>query len=152
MLAGLLNDAASSAPMSTPQQNTTSYEDDQLPPGWVELEDPATHSLYYYNNNTFESRWERPVLPSAQRGLPYQPQTPITSTSMNPVATPNTNYTQNASPSARFQHSARSVQSEWDELFDPASNLPYYINKKTHVTQWEKPPSLQNNNGTPYRT
>ena len=138
MLQNLLNNAAATA--STPQTPHQQHQD-QLPPGWVELEDPATGSLYFYNNDTFESRWERPTFLTSSSASPY-PQTPTMST----------NNIQNATPSARssvnFQHSARSAQSEWDELFDPASNLPYYINKKTQVTQWEKPSNLS----TPYRT
>ncbi|XP_068636879.1 uncharacterized protein [Aristolochia californica] len=32
----------------------------KLPPGWVEAKDPASGSLYYYNENTGESQWVTP--------------------------------------------------------------------------------------------
>jgi len=32
-----------------------------LPEGWVEVPDEASGAVYYYNNNTGESLWERPT-------------------------------------------------------------------------------------------
>ncbi|XP_027094791.1 uncharacterized protein [Coffea arabica] len=33
----------------------------KLPPGWIEASDPASGSLYYYNENSGTSQWERPT-------------------------------------------------------------------------------------------
>ncbi|XP_010256838.1 PREDICTED: uncharacterized protein LOC104596944 isoform X2 [Nelumbo nucifera] len=33
----------------------------KLPPGWVEAKDPASGSIYYYNENTGQSQWESPI-------------------------------------------------------------------------------------------
>lgn len=33
----------------------------KLPPGWIEARDPASGSLYYYNENSGTSQWERPT-------------------------------------------------------------------------------------------
>ena len=103
-----------------------------LPPGWVELEDPQTQAIYFYNEQTFESRWERPG--------------PSNSIILSPNPNPNPNLT---SPMPNFQFSARSNATEWDMEFDSSSNYPYYINKKTNQTQWEMPSSMA---ATPHRT
>lgn len=44
----------------------------KLPPGWVEARDPASGALYYYNETTGTTQWERPAdvstaLPSASK-------------------------------------------------------------------------------------
>uniref|UniRef100_A0A7S1CBC4 WW domain-containing protein n=1 Tax=Bicosoecida sp. CB-2014 TaxID=1486930 RepID=A0A7S1CBC4_9STRA len=32
-----------------------------LPPGWIEVEDPDSGDIYYYNNDTGESAWDKPT-------------------------------------------------------------------------------------------
>ena len=34
---------------------------DGLPDGWVEVPDEASGAVYFYNNETGESRWDRPT-------------------------------------------------------------------------------------------
>ncbi|KAA8538402.1 hypothetical protein F0562_028052 [Nyssa sinensis] len=34
---------------------------EKLPPGWIETKDPASGALYYYNESSGKSQWERPV-------------------------------------------------------------------------------------------
>ncbi|XP_076898574.1 uncharacterized protein LOC143552184 isoform X1 [Bidens hawaiensis] len=41
-----------------------------LPPGWIESRDPTTGCVYYYNEKSGKSQWEKPVGPS----LNSQPQ------------------------------------------------------------------------------
>ncbi|KAK6944499.1 WW domain [Dillenia turbinata] len=46
----------------------------KLPPGWVEAKDPASGSLYYYNESTGTSQWERPINSSS---LQYPSSSPL---------------------------------------------------------------------------
>lgn len=36
-----------------------------LPPGWLEAKDPETSSIYFYNQSTGQSQWERPTTKAA---------------------------------------------------------------------------------------
>ena len=102
--------------------------DSNLPPGWILLSDPATNMPYYYNEQTFASSWDHPghgspsFNPAAAATPSRSPYYPNTAASIHSV---------------RSQYSTRS--SEWDEYFDEAANAPYFINRNTHETAWEKP-------------
>ena len=48
-----------------------------------------------------------------------------------------------ASPASSGSPTA--LPEEWEELFDEAKELPYYYNKTTHETSWERPAGKLNN-------
>ncbi|XP_074372079.1 uncharacterized protein LOC141712874 isoform X2 [Apium graveolens] len=54
---GILKDEEAKTPPQTPQNLTPK----NLPPEWIEACDPASGSLYYYNQKSGKSQWERPV-------------------------------------------------------------------------------------------
>lgn len=63
----LKDDTANDDPVTTENKlevqstATNAAGDFRLPPGWVEAKDPASGSIYYYNENTCKSQWERPI-------------------------------------------------------------------------------------------
>lgn len=54
---GILKDDQAKS-LKTPPQILTPKN---LPPGWIEACDPASGSLYYYNEKSGKSQWDRPV-------------------------------------------------------------------------------------------
>ncbi|XP_011621136.1 uncharacterized protein LOC18428068 [Amborella trichopoda] len=86
---------------------TTSGE---LPPGWVEAKDSASGSVYYYNESSGKSQWERPVESAMHRQPPELPCPSI------PTLLP-----------------------DWEEAIDDSTGQKYYYNTKTNVSQWEPP-------------
>jgi protein transport protein SEC31 len=55
------------APISAPQPSSSS---DQLPAGWMALQDPNSGMMYYANQTTGETTWERPQAVTQQQ-QPY---------------------------------------------------------------------------------
>ena len=49
---------------------------DQLPPGWMEAQDPSSGRLYYFNQNTNETTWEKPAPAPAPAPVPVPAPTP----------------------------------------------------------------------------
>ncbi|KAL4607328.1 hypothetical protein ACB092_09G165500 [Castanea dentata] len=62
---GILKDDTEKGSPKLETGSTQLVDDGKLPPGWVEAKDPASGALYYYNEKTQKSQWERPVGPSA---------------------------------------------------------------------------------------
>lgn len=54
---------AASTSQHSQQQTQMSMASDQLPPGWYELQDPASGRTYYANQTTGETSWDRPAAP-----------------------------------------------------------------------------------------
>jgi hypothetical protein len=46
---------------------------ESLPPGWTQLTDPSSGDIYYFNEASGESTWDRPAVPSSTR--PTRPST-----------------------------------------------------------------------------
>ena len=68
-------------------QPTTSAPD-ELPPGWLALQDPSSGMTYYANQNTGETTWDRPSPPAPapmpQQTYASQPQYPGTEQQQHP--------------------------------------------------------------------
>ena len=103
-----------------------------LPPGWVELHDITSNSVYYYNEITFSSSWEHPSpglvefdLNAVARG--ESPTFSVTSQKSNPKI--NANTTPNSQAGG---YTPMVLHNEWEEYIDPESNLPYYMHILTY--------------------
>ena len=73
---------------------------DQLPPGWMEVQDPSSGRMYYYNQNTQETTWDKPAPPAPAPVAPkppppapaapaqpqYQQQQPVSAASSQPMS------------------------------------------------------------------
>ncbi|XP_050245113.1 uncharacterized protein LOC126693244 isoform X1 [Quercus robur] len=62
---GILKDDTEKGSPKLETGSTQLVDDGKLPLGWVEAKDPASGALYYYNETTGKSQWERPVGASA---------------------------------------------------------------------------------------
>ncbi|KAG1711635.1 hypothetical protein DVH05_008882 [Phytophthora capsici] len=89
---------------------TTEYN--ALPQVWQEVVDPATGDVYYWNESTNETAWERPG-----------------STSEQPTEVKATETKTTGDQSAE----------DWEEVRDPASGDVYFWNRTTNETSWERP-------------
>ncbi|RLN48643.1 hypothetical protein BBJ29_002547 [Phytophthora kernoviae] len=99
------------------EQMTESYHIDSrsteklaLPLGWQEAVDPASGDVYYWNENTQETVWERPgaskqVVEKADDKTPPEGQ----------------------------------LEDGWEEVPEAASGDVYYWNRKTNETTWTRP-------------
>jgi protein transport protein SEC31 len=60
-----------------PSQQPSQATADELPAGWIALQDPSSGQTYYANQSTGETTWERPQVPSSAQTAPvagYRPQ------------------------------------------------------------------------------
>ncbi len=80
-----------------------------LPEGWMEVTDPSSGTVYYYNQLTGDTSWDAPV---------SVPQTVVEDTAAASNAT---------------------SQVRWLELVDPASGATYYQHPETYETRWDSP-------------
>lgn len=87
-----------------------------LQPGWEEIVDPDSGNVYYFNEITNETAWERPE-----------------------VSTVEPNASETLQSSAPPTDEAISLPRGWEKLLDPDSGEPYYYNEATGETSWDPP-------------
>ena len=115
----------------------------QLPKGWVEATDPSTGQVYYFNNETGESSWERPegeigdIVPTASDdGISAQPES---SNHGQELAAEESGAVDDV-PSHEPEHtSSGALPGGWVELQDQSSGQIYYYNSVSGETSWERP-------------
>ena len=86
--------------------------------------------MYYYNNNTKETKWELGVGESCQDAE----AAPVIVGSQNPER-------QNDNTAVATRQ-GKHHDSGWVEMQDPVKKKTYYFNKKTKKTAWTKPAEL----------
>ena len=130
-----------------------SFDDQSLPDGWVEAEDPASGQIYYYNTVTQETSWEKPVkvaspakaqaFDSASGQLDERDQVQSLQTEDDIAA--DVPEADKSKPETAAEEQAESdiidqgLPDGWIEAEDPASGKIYYYNTVTQETSWEKP-------------
>jgi len=140
---------------------TTPVMDLPLPPGWEMHKSNQHQSLvYYYNTDTGEKQWARPVVAMLQQS---KPNSPTYHTRNSGAATPplledamsmfsdatTTRVTRSVTTNVAdgVQQANRTVAKTSDELlpegwlrlFSAKDNMYYYHNEVTGETQWERP-------------
>ncbi|CAB9511698.1 transport protein SEC16B [Seminavis robusta] len=117
-----------------------------LPPGWTEVKDETSGNVYYYNQDTMESSWERPAMPqghdsaeeavddenAVEEDVGTEPEGTATVLETTVHENPD-----NAPDSGGVSQS--SLPSGWAEVKDEASGSIYYYNEVTQETSWEIP-------------
>ena len=106
-----------------------------LPEGWTETVDPPSGQSYYYNVNTQETSWERPVLAKVEEVIK-----PATEPELK-VEEPPKSVEAEAKPEEKtLTDEAKTTLPEgWTETVDPTSGQSYYYNSNTQETSWERP-------------
>ena len=87
-----------------------------LPHPWEEAVDETSGKVYYSNAETGVRQWDQPVAETVEID------------SVN-----------EAGDDSVLE---KETVPFWEEITDPASNMPYYYNSATGVTQWDKPEEL----------
>ncbi|KAK1738380.1 WW domain-containing protein [Skeletonema marinoi] len=103
-----------------------------LPPGWIALECPDTLDIYYVNEATGDTTWDRP-------GLDGEMNESI----LNDSVQSNDRSDQSESVVESDDDYSSSVENtlppNWIALEDPDSGEMYYANEITGVTTWDRP-------------
>ena len=122
---------------------------DALIVGWVEIVDPSSGNLYYLNEETNETSWERPsaiqpVTPPVSTPIlaPEEPETEVnTAADLRPDANTSIDEDEgNIEQSLTGPLEPEGPLSRgWIKLIDESSCNEYYFNEGTGETTWEKP-------------
>ena len=75
--------------LASSSYNATPAANDELPPGWIALQDPASGRTYYANQGTGESSWEMPSVPVSIASTPKS--APVLQTSTSTVSASSSN-------------------------------------------------------------
>lgn len=128
------------------ESSNNNDNDPLLPPDWIALEDPDSGDVYYANEVTGESTWDKPamtvsnnngnnnnddIMPRGPQSLPPEEES---SRDIVSVATPDTINDDDLLPVG------------WVELEDADSGDPYYFNEDTMETTWDRPSKVGVNN------
>lgn len=97
--------------------------------------------VYYYNRSTKQSSWEKPAnfdgesAADAKAGAAIASSTSTSSSSSSTV-------TAAAAAGGDAKKQAKDAV-EWEELWDPKNERPYYYNRATRKTQWLRPENVE---------
>jgi outer membrane protein assembly factor BamB len=168
----VFDNTADIAAADIPAETETETEDPmtlQLLPGWVEAAAPDTGAIYYFNAETGESSWERPIaVPSAQDeddahqeeddAVPFESEATATVEdtfeSFNPelsgptesldMVAPEVDDDTEGIPDAETEaKNPMPLLPGWTEATAPDTGALYYFNAATGETTWERPTALQ---------
>jgi len=106
----------------------------ELRDGWIEKIDENSGKTFYYHSESNETTWEKPLQRQKQAG--------IDDNSMNISA--GNDFDSNNLPTPFSEDGSIDNQNEeWVEELDQSSGKPYYLNKRTNETTWERPIDLR---------
>jgi len=101
-----------------------------LLPDWVEVEDPNSGDIYYANEVTGETTWDRPSAPRSVQKQESLDDYPNEDKSANNLSTASID---------RDDDDDGSLPENWMALDDPDSGDTYYVNKETGESTWDRP-------------
>ncbi|KAL7526945.1 hypothetical protein ACHAXR_003196 [Thalassiosira sp. AJA248-18] len=113
------NNLNESDPSTFQSSLTDSNNGEGLPQNWIALEDPDTGEMYYANEATGESTWDRPAMP-----LPL----------IMPEEVQGDDNNNNA-----VDDGEDGLPPDWVALEDADSGDTYYLNQVTMATTWDRP-------------
>ena len=134
----------------TLKRNSIVVDDEIDPNNWTWVKDEDTQLYYYVNLRTMKSQWNKPkcldnivdVAAGIGMGSPGGPRgTKTTMLRASKIRSPSQQ--RRSSHSTLLESSALDDDPEnWTWQLDKETNLYYYINLTTRVSQWEKPVCL----------
>ncbi|KAK1947341.1 hypothetical protein P3T76_001351 [Phytophthora citrophthora] len=104
------------------RMESCSTEYNALPPFWQEVVDPTSGDVYYWNESTNETAWERP-------GSSTEEPTEVKATESKTTG----------DQLAEILRFMLALSRDWEEVRDPASGDVYFWNRTTNETSWERP-------------
>jgi len=102
-----------------------------LPPGWIALECPDTMDIYYANEETGETTWDRP-------GLNGETNEALLNASVESSERSDQSGSVGESDDENVSVE-NSLPPNWIALEDPDSGDIYYANEVTGITTWDRP-------------
>jgi len=117
---------------------------DQLAPGWEAVHDPNSGREYYFNSQTNQTVWDKPVVPYQQpSSLDADHSNPMEESSEEALEVAPASNNENT---VKEEKSAEEVLNEkaplpdgWTSLTDEASGRIYFFNAETGETSWDEP-------------
>ncbi|KAL7543111.1 hypothetical protein ACHAWF_009460 [Thalassiosira exigua] len=112
---------------------------DQLPPGWIALEDADSGDTYYLNEKTMETTWDRPCRDNSEKGGPE-----IDDNSEDEPDNDNGDGNNDEEEEDASNEDNDTVGDSddlppgWEAILDPSSGDYYYV-QENGETQWERP-------------
>jgi len=115
--------------------------------GWEEVKDPNTGNSYYFNKETQETSWAKPIAtqaeePTPQDDAPLDAATSTTDGGETEPAADSSEVTTEASEEPKPE-AVECIAVGWEEVKDPNTGNSYYFNKETQETSWVKPIATQ---------
>ena len=121
-----------------------------LPPGWIESTDSASGHVYYYNERTQATQWERPVdgEEAAEAERNEDDELAVADSGIHDVPVGETTEDGEfesdlveTSPGGGQPTSEEkpSLPPAWREATDPSSGSVFYHNVETNETSWDRP-------------
>ncbi|KAL7471648.1 hypothetical protein ACHAXS_012900, partial [Conticribra weissflogii] len=115
---------------ATETSNATE-ETGPLLPDWVAVEDPTSGDIYYANEVTGETTWDRPSAPRSVQKQESLDDYPNEDKSTNNLSTTSIDRDNDGDDGSLPEH--------WMALDDPDSGDTYYVNKETGESTWDRP-------------
>ena len=130
------------------KRNSIVVDDENDPTNWTWVKDEDTQLYYYVNLRTMKSQWNKPkcldnITEGSSKGFgsPGSPRdTKASALRASQIKSPS--QTRHSRFSIRESSSLDDDPQNWTWQLDKETNLYYYINLTTRVSQWEKPGCL----------
>jgi hypothetical protein len=134
-----------------PEDTASILSFESLPPGWIEAIDDNTGLTYYYNEESNETSWDRPLANESKINVAdaavEEEYIHVSTTGTKHVETDEDlvqdegilNDTTDADQGSEVQQSENNHEGDWTEVTDPDTGKVYYYNRTTNEASWGKP-------------
>ena len=111
---------------------------DNLPPGWVQMENESSGQVYFYNEVENVTQWEKPDIPQNEG----KEEVLIKETKAESILDERDIH---CVPEEEEEDNSSALPAGWEEVVDKASGNVFYSHEANNVTQWETPEEKRRN-------